>query len=112
ARRFFVGAATYGLLAGIELRPGGSAGKLAAEVEWEEALMSNVGRLTTTGDGGMVLASCFTHGVQRYDLQGRNEGAYHLGGTAAHAVPDYAGRIIAVATLEGELAVLSSSGSV
>ncbi len=74
--------------------------------------MSNVGRLTTTGDGGMVLASCFTHGVQRFDLRGQNEGAYHLGGTAAHAVPDFAGRMIAVATLEGELAVLSPAGNV
>ena len=74
--------------------------------------MSNVGRLATSGDGGMVLASCFTHGVQRYDLRGQNEGSYHLGGSAAYAVPDFAGRMIAVATLEGELAVLSPGGNV
>jgi hypothetical protein len=109
-RPFLLGAATYGLLAGIDLHS--AAGRLAAEVAWEEALMSTVGRLTTTGDGGMVLTSCFTHGVQRYDLKGHNEGAYHLGGTAAHAVPDFAGRTIAVATLEGELAVLSAAGHV
>ena len=74
--------------------------------------MSNVGRLATSGDGGMVLASCFTHGVQRYDLRGQNEGSYHLGGSAAFAVPDFAGRMIGVATLEGELAVLSPGGNV
>lgn len=111
-RPFLLGAATYGTLVGIELGPGSTAGKLAAEVVWEESLMSNVGRLTTTGDGGMVLASCYTYGVQRFDMRGGNEGAYHLGGTAAHAVPDFAGRMIAVSTLEGELAVLSSSGGV
>ncbi|AGA29095.1 WD40 repeat domain-containing protein [Singulisphaera acidiphila] len=111
-RPFLLGAATYGMLVGIELEPGSSAGKLAAEVAWEESLMSNVGRLTTTGDGGMILASCFTYGIQRFDFRGGNEGAYHLGGTAAHAVPDFAGRMIAVSTLEGELAVLSSSGGV
>jgi hypothetical protein len=110
-RPFLLGAATYGMLAGLDLRPA-SAGRLDAELAWQEALMSNVGRLTTTGDGGMVLASCFTHGVQRYDLQGQNEGAYHLGGTVAHAVPDFAGRMFAVSTLEGELAVLSSAGNV
>ena len=74
--------------------------------------MSNVGRLATSGDGGLVLASCFTHGVQRYDLRGQNEGSYHLGGSAAFAVPDFAGRTIGVATLEGELAVLSPGGNV
>src|SRR5947208_187507 len=65
ARAFLLASAPYGSLIGIELRPG-SSGKLDAELFWDEALLSNVGRLTTTGDGGMVLASCFTHGVQRY----------------------------------------------
>jgi hypothetical protein len=60
----------------------------------------------------MVLASCFTHGVQRFDLDGRNEGSYHLGGTVSHAVPDFAGRTIVAATLEGELAVMNSAGNV
>jgi hypothetical protein len=68
--------------------------------------------MATTGDGQMTLISCFTHGIQRYDLEGRSEGAYHLGGSASHAVPDYAGRSIAVATLEGELAILSGAGNV
>src|SRR5947208_1010956 len=70
-RPFLLGAAAYGTLAGVVLRPGGSSGRLDAEVLWQEALMSNVGRLTITGEGGKVLASCFTHGVQRYDLRGR-----------------------------------------
>jgi hypothetical protein len=111
-RPFLIGAATHGLLVGVDLARGGEPGRLEADVAWQEALMSNVGRLTTSGDGGMVLASCFTHGVQRFDLEGTNEGAYHLGGTPAHAVPDFAGRMIAVATLEGELAVLSPAGNV
>ena len=33
-----------------------------------------------SGDGTMILASCFTHGIQRFDLKGRNEGSYHHGG--------------------------------
>ncbi len=60
----------------------------------------------------MVLASCYTLGIQRFDLAGRNEGSYHLGGTIAHAVPDFPGRTIVAATLEGELAVMNSAGNV
>jgi len=107
-RPFVVCAAAFGMLAGVELEASRSPGRLRAEVVWQDRLMSNVG----TGDGSMVLASCFTHGIQRFDLDGRNEGAYHLGGTVAHAVPDYPGRTIAAATLEGELLILNSAGNV
>ena len=110
-RRVLIAAAAYGMLAGFDLSGDGS-GRLAADEQWTDRQISGVGRLTTTGDGHMVLASCFTHGVQRYDLNGNNEGSYHLGGTAIHAVPDFAGRMIAVATLEGELSVLNSGGNV
>jgi hypothetical protein len=112
ALALLIGSAAYGTLAGVELSAAGSSGRLVLEVVWQESLMSNVGRLTTSGDGGMVLASCFTHGIQRFDAQGSNEGSYHLGGSAAHSVPDFAGRLIAVSTLEGELAVLSPGGHV
>jgi hypothetical protein len=111
-RPFLLGAAPFGLMVGVDLRAAGSAGRLSADPAWQEAVLSNVGRLTTSGDGGMILASCFTHGVQRFDLQGQNEGAYHLGGTVAHAVPDFAGRLIGVATLEGELVILSPGGHI
>lgn len=106
-----IGAAAYGMLMGFELAAG-TASRLAAEAQWVERGISGVGRLTTTGDGSMILASCFTHGVQRYDVHGQNDGAYHLSGTATHAVPDFAGRVIGVATLEGEIALLNSAGNV
>ena len=106
-----VGVGAYGSISGYTLRTTG-AGKLDADLAWTHQLMSGVGRLATTGDGGMILVACFTHGVQRYDLGGRNEGAYHLGGSAAIAVPDFAGRTIAVATQEGELAILNGTGNV
>jgi hypothetical protein len=112
ARPFLVGASSFGVIVGVDLRPGGSGDRLAADVAWQEAVLSNVGRLTTTGDGGIILTSGFIHGVQRYDLRGHNEGAYHPGGTVSHAVADFAGRLIAVATLEGELIVLNPGGQV
>ena len=105
-----LGASAYGTILGLGLEAGPSG--LEAEELWKQQPMSNIGRLETSGDGGMVLASCFTHGVQRYDARGHNEGSYHLGGTAAHAVPDFAGRNFAVATTEGELAILNQGGNV
>ena len=111
-RLFMVGIGAYGSIAGIALVPRGSNGALDGSIVWNEALMSGVGRLSTTGDGQMILIACFTHGVQRFDIEGRAEGAYHLGGSAGHAVPDFAGRSIAVSTIEGELAILSGAGNV
>jgi hypothetical protein len=107
-----IGAAAFGMLVGVALEPGGTGGRLEPEIVWNDRLMSNVGRLALNGDGGMVLASCYTLGIQRFDLKGRNEGSYHLGGTVSHAVPDFPGRTIAAATLEGELAVMNSAGNV
>jgi hypothetical protein len=107
-----VGAAAFGMLAGIGLEASRSGARLEPEIIWNDRLMSNVGRLAVNGDAAMILASCFTLGIQRFDVQGRNEGSYHLGGTVSHAVPDFPGRTIAAATLEGELAVMNSAGNV
>ena len=111
-RPLAIGAAAFGMLVGVALEPSRSQGRLEPEIIWQDRLMSNVGRLALNGDGGMILASCYTLGIQRFDLRGRNEGSYHLGGTVSHAVPDFPGRTIAAATLEGELAVMNSAGNV
>ncbi len=111
-RPLMIGAAAFGMLTAVALEPDRSQARLETEIVWQDRLMSNVGRLAVNGDGGMILASCYTLGIQRYDLQGRNEGSYHLGGTVSHAVPDFPGRTIAAATLEGELAVMNSAGNV
>jgi hypothetical protein len=111
-RPFLVGAAAFGMLIGVEIEPSRSQGRLDPEIVWQDRLMSNVGRLALSGDGAMILASCYTLGIQRFDLNGLNEGSYHLGGTVSQAVPDFPGRTIAAATLEGELAVMNSAGNV
>jgi len=111
-RPFLVGAAAFGMLVGVEIMASRTSARLEPVIAWQDRLLSNVGRLTVSGDGAMVLASCFTHGIQRFDLKGRNEGSYHLGGTVSHAVPDFPGRTIAAGTLEGELALINSAGNV
>lgn len=107
-----IGAGGFGALMAVELGASGRGDALATDVVWEERLLSNVGRLEATGDGSMILSSCFNLGIQRYDLHGHNEGSYHLGGTATHAVPDFTGRSIAAATHEGELFLLNAAGNV
>ena len=111
-RPIMVGAAAFGMLVGIELETSRSQSGLDPEIIWQDRLMSNVGRLALDGEASMILASCFTLGIQRFDLTGRNEGSYHLGGTVSHAVPDFPGRTIAAATLEGELVLMNSAGNV
>ena len=105
-------ASAYGAIHAYEIFPGSEPGKIDLEIAWKEGQLSSVGRLTTTGDAGMILASCFTHGVQRFNAEGKSEGSYHLGGSAAHAAVDFSGRRIAVATAEGELAILNRTGNV
>jgi hypothetical protein len=107
-----IGANGYGSISALWLGPASSPEKLEAEIEWEERLLSNLGRLEVNGDGSLILASCYNLGIQRYDRNGHNEGSYHLAGTATHAVPDFAGRLIAAATLEGELYILNQTGNV
>ena len=106
-----IGAANHGLMMAFDLSSG-RGGKIDADPIWQERQLSNVGRLAITGDGSMILASCFNHGVQRFDSNGDSDGSYHVNGTATHAVPDFAGRIIAVATLEGALILLNAGGNV
>ena len=111
-RPMAIGAAAFGTMVGVAFEPGRTQGRLDPEIIWQDRLLSNVGRLAVDGEGGMILASCYTLGIQRFDLRGRNEGSYHLGGTVSHAVPDFPGRTIGTATLEGELAVINSAGNV
>ncbi len=108
----FLAATSLGHLMAVGLEAAGSADSLRFEPIWEQRLLSNLGRIECTGDGSLVLASCYNLGLQRYDLEGHNEGAYHLGGTVTHAVPDFAGRLIAAATMEGELFLLNQAGNI
>ncbi len=101
----------YGQMTALDLEPR-SGGKLEPSVLWNETLLTNVGGLAATGDMEMILASCHTHGIQRYTSEGKNEGSYHIGGSASFAVPDFSGRRIVVATGESELVVLNRSGNV
>ena len=111
-RPIMVGAAAFGMLVGIELEPNRSQGRLDPEIIWQDRLMSNVGRLALDGEGGMILASCFTLGIQRFDLAGPKRGLLSPGrhgftrGTRLPGPDDRGG------DPRGELAVMNSAGNV
>jgi hypothetical protein len=111
-RPVLLAASSYGSLFAFDLEPDGSDGSLVVTERWRSHVLSSIGRLAITGDGGVILLSCYTHGLQRFDSEGRNEGTYHLDGTATLAVTDFAGKLVVAATTEGSLAILNPSGQV
>ena len=111
-RLAMVGIGVFGMLMGFELQAEGDSSKLSGDLTWTQNLLSSVGGMAVTGDGSAIFVASYTHGVQRFEGEGRTEGTYHVGGSATLAVPDFLGRNIAVTTMEGELSILSGSGSV
>ncbi|MFW6125374.1 MAG: PQQ-binding-like beta-propeller repeat protein, partial [Pirellulales bacterium] len=99
----WIGAADHGLLGCYTLQGG---------VVWQENLLSNVGALAATDDGGTVLIACFGQGIQRFDWEGSPEGAYHVGTAVSRVTCTEDGSRIAAATLERQLLLLDRSGRV
>ena len=102
-RPYLVAASDYGLAGCWELD---------GEQRWQDRLWSSAAHLCATGEGFAILVSCFGHGLQRYGLDGTNEGAYHLGGGVTRAAIDYDGTVFVAATMEGELLVVNVAGHV
>jgi hypothetical protein len=100
---YLIGAAEYGLAGCYELD---------GEPRWQDALWSSAGHVSASGEGYAILVSCYGHGLQRYGLDGTNEGAYHLGGDVARASIDYDGKTFAAATLEGTLLLVNAAGHI
>ncbi len=46
---------------------------LAGKVRWRDGLFANAGALTVNGDGSKLLVSCFSEGLQIYDLEGQKK---------------------------------------
>ena len=114
-RPLLIGAAAFGMLVGVEVMEGraGRKGGSSRRILWQDRLMSNVGRLTVEGDGGMILASCFTHGNSAFRSQGAKRRVRTIwAGPFRTRSPTFPGRSIAAATLEGELVLMNSAGNV
>jgi hypothetical protein len=60
---YLVGGSDYGLAACFDMK-----GKLV----WRDGLVAHIGSLTVSGSGESIILACFTEGLQRYSLTGKN----------------------------------------
>lgn len=97
----FIGAAEYGLLGRYHIN--GSAA-------WSETLWSNVGDLALSGDGNTVFLAAFSYGLQRFDGDGENRGAYVVEGSPAQVSTAWIPNRLAVSTIERHLYWLDGDG--
>jgi hypothetical protein len=101
AAPFVLGAADYGLVARFDLM---------GRCVWVDGLVSHIGALTVSGDGEQLLLACFTEGLQRYNMLGKNQGRIHVVEACRLASQSYDGRLILVAGLSNRLLLLDREG--
>ncbi len=70
---------------------------------FRERLLTVVGDLCVTGDGGMIVVAGHNHGVQVFDDAGQNIALYAVEGTVHRVATGYAGERLAAATIERHL---------
>jgi hypothetical protein len=66
---FLLAGSDYGLTACFDMK-----GKLV----WRDGLVAHIGSLAVSGSGESVILACFTEGLQRYSLTGKNLGRQSL----------------------------------
>jgi hypothetical protein len=101
AAAFLLGSADFGLVGCYEVT-----GRCA----WRDGLVAHVGSLAVSGDGALVALACFTEGVQRYNVAGKNLGRLTVGEPCRLAALSFDGRHILAAGLSNRLMLLDSSG--
>lgn len=103
AAPFLVGCADFGLVACFDL---------AGKCVWRVGLVSHAGSLAVSGDGGVILAACFSEGLQRYDLAGRSQGRWNVGEPCRLAALTFDGTWALTAGLGHRLLLLDRTGRV
>jgi hypothetical protein len=87
-------ASDYGLAACFDLK-----GKLI----WRDGLVAHIGSLTVSGSGESVILACFTEGLQRYSLTGKNLGRQSLTEPCRLAAVTFDGGHLLVAAMGSRL---------
>src|SRR5690242_14691093 len=90
---------------------------MKGKVVWRDGLVAHIGSLTVSGSGESVILACFTEGLQRYSLAGKNLGRQSLSEPCRSAVLTYDGSHLLVAGirprlhwLDAEYRILSTHG--
>jgi hypothetical protein len=101
AATFLLGSADYGLVGCFDL-----SGRCA----WRDGLVAHVGSLAVNGDGTAIVLACFSEGLQRYTLAGKNLGRLSLAEPARLAALDFESRSCLVAGLSNQLLLVDRDG--
>jgi hypothetical protein len=94
AAPFLVGASDYGLIACFDLN-----GKLL----WRDGIVAHIGALSVSGAGEKIVLTCFSEGLQQYDVKGTNLGRQSLPEAARLAALTYDARHLLAAGMGNHL---------
>jgi hypothetical protein len=83
---------------------------LAGESVWQQKLWSNAGGFSMTGDAETIYLAAYHHGVQTFDGDGENIGAYVVEGTVSRVSASFEAQRLIAATLERHLYWLDVDG--
>jgi outer membrane protein assembly factor BamB len=98
-----IASADFGLVAGYDVR---------AQQLWRDGLVQNSGCLTVNGDGSTALLACYTEGLQRYSLDGKNRGRVVTPEPCYLASLSFDGRRVFAGSLNCRLLLLDDAGQV
>lgn len=101
AAPLLLGSADYGLVACFDLK---------GQCVWRDGLVAHVGSLAVAGDGSRIVLTCFTEGLQGYDLSGKNKARSHLREACRLAGLSFDGRALLVAGLSKHLLLVDGQG--
>jgi hypothetical protein len=103
AAPLLLGASDIGLVACFEL-----SGKCA----WREAFVAHIGALAVDGEGETILLACFTDGLLRYSLSGKQKGRLSLPEPCRLAAVSFDGAVALVAGLSKRIFLTNLEGKV
>jgi hypothetical protein len=83
----------------------------AGRCQWRDGLFAHIGSLTVDGDGNQIALACFTEGIQRYDVRGKNKGRLQQSEPCRQAALSYDGKYLLAAGLSDRLALLDRKGT-
>jgi hypothetical protein len=83
---------------------------LDGKQRWRDGLVQSSGALTVSGDGATILLACYTEGLQRYSLEGKNCGRVVTPEPCYLASISFDGRLILAGSLNSRLLVLDAEG--
>ncbi len=101
AAPWLIGSADFGLVACYGLD---------GTQRWRDGLVQNSGALTVSGDGATILLACYTEGLQRYALDGKNCGRVVTPEPCYLASLSFDGRLILAGSLNNRLLLLDIDG--